>query len=130
MLMSLPLHSSWALRLSKLHTCSPTTTNSPAFPDGAPSTSLCSLSTSNMPSPSSTLIISRNSTIPMATTSVIKCYAWWRPLVPRGGNGQAFRSGGEEFAIVFPNTSAKDAFEHLDSLRRIIETSTLPIARH
>ncbi len=40
-----------------------------------------------------------------------------------GGNGQAFRNGGEEFAIVFPNTSAKDAFEHLDALRRLIETS-------
>lgn len=44
-----------------------------------------------------------------------------------GGNGQAFRSGGEEFAIVFHNTSAKDAFEHLDSLRRIIETSTFQL---
>jgi GGDEF domain-containing protein len=44
-----------------------------------------------------------------------------------GGNGQAFRSGGEEFAIVFPNTSAKDAFEHLDSLRRLIETSTFQL---
>jgi diguanylate cyclase (GGDEF)-like protein len=41
-----------------------------------------------------------------------------------GGNGQAFRCGGEEFAIVFPNTSAKDAFEHLESLRRMIETSS------
>ena len=34
-----------------------------------------------------------------------------------GGDGQAFRCGGEEFAIVFRNTSAKDAFEHLDALR-------------
>jgi diguanylate cyclase (GGDEF)-like protein len=40
-----------------------------------------------------------------------------------GGSGEAFRCGGEEFAIVFRNTSAKDAFEHLDSLRRLIETS-------
>ncbi len=40
-----------------------------------------------------------------------------------GGNGKAFRNGGEEFAIVFPDTSAKDAFEHLDALRRLIETS-------
>jgi diguanylate cyclase (GGDEF)-like protein len=40
-----------------------------------------------------------------------------------GGNGEAFRCGGEEFAIVFRNTSAKDALEHLDSLRRLIETS-------
>jgi diguanylate cyclase (GGDEF)-like protein len=44
-----------------------------------------------------------------------------------GGNGQAFRCGGEEFAIVFPNSSAKDAYEHLDSLRRIIETSTFQL---
>ena len=31
-----------------------------------------------------------------------------------GGDGQAFRCGGEEFSIVFRNTSAKDAFEHLE----------------
>jgi diguanylate cyclase (GGDEF)-like protein len=43
------------------------------------------------------------------------------------GGGQAFRCGGEEFAIVFPNTSAKDAYEHLDSLRRVIERSTFQL---
>jgi len=43
------------------------------------------------------------------------------------GNGQAFRCGGEEFAIVFRNTSAKEAFEHLDSLRQIIENSTFHV---
>src|SRR5208282_3931000 len=41
-----------------------------------------------------------------------------------GGEGQAFRCGGEEFAIVFRNTSAKEAFDHLDALRQIIEKST------
>jgi GGDEF domain-containing protein len=41
-----------------------------------------------------------------------------------GGDGQAFRCGGEEFAIVFRNTSAKEALEHLDALRQIIEKST------
>jgi diguanylate cyclase (GGDEF)-like protein len=41
-----------------------------------------------------------------------------------GGDGQAFRCGGEEFAIVFRNTSAKEAFEHLETLRQIIERST------
>jgi diguanylate cyclase (GGDEF)-like protein len=41
-----------------------------------------------------------------------------------GGDGQAFRCGGEEFAIVFRNASAREAFEHLDSLRQIIEKST------
>src|ERR1700732_2776475 len=44
-----------------------------------------------------------------------------------GGDGQAFRCGGEEFAIVFRNTSAKEAFEHLDSLRQVIEESTFHV---
>ena len=44
-----------------------------------------------------------------------------------GGDGQAFRCGGEEFAIVFRNTSAKEAFEHLDSLRQIIAKSTFQV---
>jgi diguanylate cyclase (GGDEF)-like protein len=43
------------------------------------------------------------------------------------GEGQAFRCGGEEFAIVFRNTSAKEAFEHLDALRQIIEKSTFRV---
>jgi len=44
-----------------------------------------------------------------------------------GGDGQAFRCGGEEFAIVFRNTSAKEAFDHLDALRQIIEKSTFHV---
>jgi len=44
-----------------------------------------------------------------------------------GGDGQAFRCGGEEFAIVFRNTSANEAFEHLDSLRQFIEKSTFQV---
>jgi diguanylate cyclase (GGDEF)-like protein len=44
-----------------------------------------------------------------------------------GGDGAAFRCGGEEFAIVFRNTSAKEAFEHLDTLRQIIEKSTFQV---
>jgi diguanylate cyclase (GGDEF)-like protein len=43
------------------------------------------------------------------------------------GDGQAFRCGGEEFAIVFRNTSAKEAFDHLDALRQIIEKSTFQV---
>ncbi|MFZ3342505.1 MAG: GGDEF domain-containing protein [Terriglobales bacterium] len=43
------------------------------------------------------------------------------------GGGQAFRCGGEEFAIIFRETSAKDAFEHLESLRRIIEAATFKV---
>ena len=47
-----------------------------------------------------------------------------------GGSGQSFRCGGEEFAIIFRETSAKDAFEHLESLRRIIEGSTFKVRSH
>jgi diguanylate cyclase (GGDEF)-like protein len=43
------------------------------------------------------------------------------------GDGQAFRCGGEEFAIVFRNTSAKEAFEHLDALRQFVEKSTFQV---
>src|ERR1019366_9365597 len=48
-------------------------------------------------------------------------------LSQAGGDGQAFRCGGEEFAIVFRNTSAKEAFEHLDSLRQVVERSTFQV---
>lgn len=44
-------------------------------------------------------------------------------LLGVGGDGQAFRCGGEEFAIVFRSMSAKEAFEHLDALRKTIEKS-------
>jgi diguanylate cyclase (GGDEF)-like protein len=43
------------------------------------------------------------------------------------GDGQAFRCGGEEFAIVFRNTSAREAFEHLEGLRQIIEKSAFHV---
>jgi diguanylate cyclase (GGDEF)-like protein len=41
-------------------------------------------------------------------------------LADVGGGGRAFRCGGEEFAILFPNISAKEAFEHSDALRQAI----------
>jgi diguanylate cyclase (GGDEF)-like protein len=44
-------------------------------------------------------------------------------LAEVGGGGQAFRCGGEEFAILFRNASARDAFEQLDSLRQTIQRS-------
>lgn len=40
------------------------------------------------------------------------------------GDGQAFRCGGEEFGIIFRDTSAKEAFEHLEALRALIQKST------
>jgi diguanylate cyclase (GGDEF)-like protein len=45
-------------------------------------------------------------------------------LLEVSGDGQAFRCGGEEFAIVFRNLSAQEAFAHLDALRRTIEKSS------
>jgi diguanylate cyclase (GGDEF)-like protein len=44
-------------------------------------------------------------------------------LADVGGGGRAFRCGGEEFAILFPNMSAKEAFEHSDALRQAIGRS-------
>lgn len=43
------------------------------------------------------------------------------------GGGQAYRCGGEEFAIIFRNTSARDAFEKLESLRRLIQNSAFRV---
>lgn len=48
-------------------------------------------------------------------------------LADIGGGAQAFRCGGEEFAIVFHDTSAKEAFEHLDQLRQTIQDSRFKV---
>jgi diguanylate cyclase (GGDEF)-like protein len=40
------------------------------------------------------------------------------------GGGQAYRCGGEEFAIVFPGKTTKDVVEHLEQLRAAIEASS------
>lgn len=39
------------------------------------------------------------------------------------GGGQAFRCGGEEFAVIFPGVPAEDSFMHLEMLRLRIERS-------
>lgn len=44
-------------------------------------------------------------------------------LAEVGGGGQAFRCGGEEFAILFRNVSAREAFDQLEALRQTIQTS-------
>jgi GGDEF domain-containing protein len=41
------------------------------------------------------------------------------------GGGQAYRCGGEEFAILFPGKTTSDVVEHLEKLRAEIEGSTL-----
>src|SRR5580704_4258973 len=40
------------------------------------------------------------------------------------GGGQAYRFGGEEFAIVFPGKATRDVLDHLEQLRASIEAST------
>ena len=37
------------------------------------------------------------------------------------GGGRAYRYGGEEFAVVFPNKPAEEVFVYLDRMRRVIE---------
>jgi diguanylate cyclase (GGDEF)-like protein len=44
-------------------------------------------------------------------------------LEQASGGGKAFRYGGEEFAVVFPDQSATDALPHLESLRREVQAS-------
>ncbi len=41
------------------------------------------------------------------------------------GGGQAYRCGGEEFAILFPGKNTADVVEHLEKLRADIEASSL-----
>jgi diguanylate cyclase (GGDEF)-like protein len=41
------------------------------------------------------------------------------------GGGQAYRCGGEEFAVLFPGKSTADVLDHLEQLRADIEASTL-----
>jgi diguanylate cyclase (GGDEF)-like protein len=67
-----------------------------------------------------------NDTYGHDTGDQVLCLVASRLSEVRGG-GQAFRCGGEEFAILFRNTSAKDAFEHLDALRQTIQNSTFRV---
>lgn len=44
-----------------------------------------------------------------------------------GGAGQPFRYGGEEFAILFPGLSAREAAPHLEALRSTIEQARMTL---
>ena len=44
-----------------------------------------------------------------------------------GGGGQAFRVGGEEFTILFPNRAAQEVLEYLEFLRLDIEASSFRV---
>jgi diguanylate cyclase (GGDEF)-like protein len=41
--------------------------------------------------------------------------------------GKAYRYGGEEFAIVFPNKASEEVFVYLDRMRRVIEQSVFTV---
>jgi diguanylate cyclase (GGDEF)-like protein len=43
------------------------------------------------------------------------------------GGGRAFRYGGEEFAVIFPNRSMDEAFPNLEVLRKAIEKSAFTV---
>ncbi len=43
------------------------------------------------------------------------------------GGGKAYRYGGEEFAIVFPNKASEEVFVYLDRMRRVIEQSVFTV---
>ena len=43
------------------------------------------------------------------------------------GGGKAYRYGGEEFAVVFPNKPAEEVFVYLDRMRKIIEQSVFTV---
>jgi diguanylate cyclase (GGDEF)-like protein len=43
------------------------------------------------------------------------------------GGGQAYRCGGEEFAILFPGKTAHEVLDHLERLRADIEATTLRV---
>jgi len=42
-------------------------------------------------------------------------------LAEVGGGGRAFRYGGEEFTVLFPDTPLKDALPHLEAVRKSVE---------
>jgi diguanylate cyclase (GGDEF)-like protein len=43
------------------------------------------------------------------------------------GGGRAYRYGGEEFAVVFPNKLSEEVFVYLDRMRRVIEQSVFTV---
>jgi diguanylate cyclase (GGDEF)-like protein len=46
------------------------------------------------------------------------------------GGGQAFRVGGEEFTILFPDKTAREVIDHLESLRKVIEQNPFRLRGH
>lgn len=50
-------------------------------------------------------------------------------LAAVGGGGRAFRSGGEEFTLVFPGRTADEATPHLEAVRRAVADSPFVLRR-
>jgi PleD family two-component response regulator len=45
------------------------------------------------------------------------------------GGGRAFRYGGEEFSVLFPNSSVREALPHLEKVRKTIEGYGMAVRR-
>ena len=48
-------------------------------------------------------------------------------LAAVGGGGRAFRYGGEEFTVLFPDTTLKEALPHLEAVRQAVEAYRMAI---
>jgi diguanylate cyclase (GGDEF)-like protein len=48
-------------------------------------------------------------------------------LADVSGGGKAFRYGGEEFAVMFPNKLMDEAYPSLEALRKSVEKSTFKV---
>jgi diguanylate cyclase (GGDEF)-like protein len=48
-------------------------------------------------------------------------------LAEVGGGGRAFRYGGEEFTVLFPDTALEEALPHLDAVRKAVEEYRMAI---
>jgi len=48
-------------------------------------------------------------------------------LAEVGGGGRAFRYGGEEFTVIFPDTKLKDALPHLEVVRQTVQDYRMAI---
>lgn len=46
------------------------------------------------------------------------------------GGGKAFRYGGEEFAVIFPNKSVDEAYPSLETLRKKVESTPFKVRDH
>src|SRR5262249_31993827 len=51
-------------------------------------------------------------------------------LAETGGGGRAFRYGGEEFCVIFPDRTLEEALPHLEAMRNAIENYRMAVRGH